>query len=96
MKKLVVFGGNGFIGSSVCNAALQLGLEVVSVNRSGRPQQANEPWMDRVQWVKWDLSNQDTAGELAGVLQGSDGAVSCIGAFGSNEVSDLSFGEFCD
>lgn len=32
-RKLVVLGGNGFVGSFVCKEALQMGLEVVSVNR---------------------------------------------------------------
>ena len=32
-KKLVVLGGNGFVGSAVCREALQMGLPVVSVNR---------------------------------------------------------------
>jgi hypothetical protein len=32
-RKLVVLGGNGFVGSAVCREALQMGLPVVSVNR---------------------------------------------------------------
>lgn len=34
-SKLVVFGGNGFVGSRVCEAGVDKGFQVVSVNRSG-------------------------------------------------------------
>ena len=34
---LLVFGGNGFVGSRVCERALASGLGVVSVSRSGAP-----------------------------------------------------------
>lgn len=34
-SKLVVFGGNGFVGSRVCEAGINKGLQVVSVSRSG-------------------------------------------------------------
>lgn len=51
MPKILVFGGNGFIGSRVCEEALSTGLQVVSINRSGRPKQ-DEPWMNEVQWFK--------------------------------------------
>lgn len=34
-SKLVVFGGNGFVGSRVCEAGVRQGLNVVSISRSG-------------------------------------------------------------
>ena len=40
LPHLLVFGGNGFVGTRVCQAALKAGLGVVSVSRSGRPRWA--------------------------------------------------------
>lgn len=52
--KLVIFGGNGFVGSRVCEEALKTGLSVVSVNRSGPPKQSAD-WIKGVEWVKVSL-----------------------------------------
>jgi len=54
---LIVFGGNGFVGTRVCEEALQTGLAVVSINRSGAPK-ATAPWTSEVEWVK--VSNPST------------------------------------
>lgn len=35
--KIVVLGGNGFVGSAICKAAVSKGIEVVSVSRSLKP-----------------------------------------------------------
>lgn len=51
MPKLLVFGGNGFVGSRVCEEAVKTGLQIVSINRSGRPKQS-APWIDEVDWVQ--------------------------------------------
>jgi len=32
---VVVFGGRGFVGSAVCEEALKMGLEVISLTPSG-------------------------------------------------------------
>ncbi|PBK78225.1 NAD(P)-binding protein [Armillaria solidipes] len=37
VTKILVVGGNGFIGSAVCRAALTRGMQVTSVSSSGRP-----------------------------------------------------------
>lgn len=36
-RKLIVFGGNGFVGQAVVANALKLGIEVESISRSGKP-----------------------------------------------------------
>ena len=86
--KVVVFGGNGYVGSHVCRNALNLGYSVVSVNRSGVPHKlgANSNWVDQVQWVSGDLLQK---GAWTEELKGAVGAVSCVGAFGSNEVANF-------
>lgn len=33
--KLIVFGGRGFVGSAVCKQALNTGLHVMAISRSG-------------------------------------------------------------
>ena len=49
--KLVVFGGNGFVGSRVCEEALKTGLAVTSINRSGAPR-VSADWTTNVQWLQ--------------------------------------------
>lgn len=75
--KVVVLGGNGFVGSEVCKEALQQGLTVVSVNRSGPPQ-LNEPWVDNVDWVNADVFDESS---WAYTLPGAAAVISCIGGF---------------
>ena len=55
-SQVVVFGGNGFVGQSVCQAALRLGAEVVSISRSGAPiGEDKKSWADAVRWVRGDI-----------------------------------------
>ncbi len=69
-SSLVVFGGNGYVGQAVCIAALQLGMDVVSISRRGKPTQGeihhkgfslfaqpirSADWIDRVQWIQGDV-----------------------------------------
>ena len=60
--RLVVFGGNGFVGSRVCQEGLKTGLAVASVNRSGAPK-LDEPWVREVEWVR--VSGSCTCGHQA-------------------------------
>lgn len=48
--KLIVFGGNGFVGTRVCEEALNTGLAVVSISRSGAPK-ATSHWTSQVDWL---------------------------------------------
>ncbi|KAJ7560891.1 hypothetical protein O6H91_03G004800 [Diphasiastrum complanatum] len=49
-EKLVVLGGSGFVGSAVVKTAVNQGIEVVSLSRSGRPSYT-DPWVDQVLWI---------------------------------------------
>lgn len=49
--QVIVFGGNGYVGSRVVQAALSRGASVVSVNRSGQPKDSSESWVSKVKWV---------------------------------------------
>ncbi|KAF2868117.1 hypothetical protein BDV95DRAFT_580280 [Massariosphaeria phaeospora] len=63
-KKLVVCGGNGFLGSRICKAAAHRGWAVTSISRSGDPNWASvtasptpPPWAAAVSWQKGDVLN---------------------------------------
>ena len=75
MKKLLVTGGNGFIGGEVCKVALSRGYEVVGVARSGAPD-LDEPWVKAVTWVSADLLEPNL---WRAHLVGCDAVVHCIG-----------------
>ncbi|OCK76227.1 NAD(P)-binding protein [Lepidopterella palustris CBS 459.81] len=66
-KKLVVCGGNGFLGSRICKAAAARGWHVTSISRSGEPSWSSvtsspEPpsWSKSVSWQKGDILNPPT------------------------------------
>ena len=64
--KLVVLGGNGFIGREVCRQAIEHGHRVVGLGRSGRPA-VSASWAGRVDWVAADvLRPEDWRGHLDG------------------------------
>lgn len=79
-EKLVVLGGNGFVGSAICKAAVSKGIEVTSVSRSGRPS-LQDSWADQVSWTIGDVFyvNWDE------VLPGATAVVSTLGGFGNEE-----------
>lgn len=80
---MVVFGGNGYVGSHVCQAALAAGLDVTSVSRSGRPSFPTGAWGDQVTWLAGDALRAES---YEGVLDGAAGVICTIGGFGSNEA----------
>ncbi|CAA7403850.1 unnamed protein product [Spirodela intermedia] len=79
-ERIVVLGGNGFVGSAICKAAISKGIEVVSVSRSGKASYSDS-WVDQVTWVVGDAFylNWDE------VLVGATAVVSTLGGFGSEE-----------
>ncbi|CAK8540317.1 unnamed protein product [Lathyrus sativus] len=87
-EKIVVLGGNGFVGSAICKAAVSNGIEVISVNRSGRPSYSDS-WIDQVTWISGDVFyvNWDE------VLPGATAVVSTLGGFGSDEQMSKINGE---
>ncbi|KAL2440734.1 hypothetical protein ABEF95_001394 [Exophiala dermatitidis] len=61
-KKIVVAGGNGFLGSRICKSAVARGWYVTSISRSGEPrwssvssEPAPPPWSTSVTWAKGDI-----------------------------------------
>ncbi|KAF7440728.1 hypothetical protein PC9H_001076 [Pleurotus ostreatus] len=80
MQHILVVGGNGFIGSAICKAALSRGMQVTSVSSSGRPYQTpkghSPAWTSKVQWRKGDALNPDT---FVDILSEVNGVVHTLG-----------------
>lgn len=79
-QKLLVLGGSGFVGSHVCREALDRGLTVASLSRSGRSS-IRDSWANHVTWHQGNLLLPDTLKEA---LSGATAVISCVGGFGSN------------
>ncbi|GMQ02710.1 hypothetical protein CsSME_00048813 [Camellia sinensis var. sinensis] len=71
LEKLLVLGGNGFVGSHVCKEALDCGLAA----------SINESWANNVIWHQGNLLSDDSWKEA---LSGVTSVISCVGGFGSN------------
>lgn len=82
--KMIVFGGNGFVGQEVVKEALKHNINVVSINRSGAPEDFSIPSGSKgtIDWVKGDLL--DVSDTWVTLLKGAKVAISCIGAIGMN------------
>ncbi|CAL9073797.1 unnamed protein product [Musa textilis] len=79
-EKLLVLGGNGFVGSHVCKEALDQGLSVSSLSRSGRSS-IRESWADKVEWLQGSLLVPESWKD---VMNDVTAVISCVGGFGSN------------
>ncbi|KAH9484347.1 MIOREX complex component 2 [Psilocybe cubensis] len=80
VRKILVVGGNGFIGSAVCKAALARGIQVTSVSSSGRPYRSAKghapAWTSNVDWQRGDALQPQT---FAHLLPNVDGVVHTLG-----------------
>ncbi|KAM1021712.1 hypothetical protein ACFX2J_042564 [Malus domestica] len=79
-EKLLVLGGNGFVGSHVCREALERGLSVTSLSRSGRSK-LHDSWADSMTWHQGNLLSPESWKDA---LDGVTSVISCVGGFGSN------------
>ena len=74
-RKIVVFGGAGYVGSAICRAAVQNGMEVVSITRSGVAG-GSMPWASKVKWVAADALDPHSYEEH---LEGCSSVVHTVG-----------------
>lgn len=90
MAKLVVPGGNGFIGSEICRVAVQNDHEVAAFGRTGRPSltPARHPWTQEVEWRAADVFEPETWRDL---LEDADALVHCIATIREHPERDLTF-----
>ncbi|KAI1144075.1 NAD(P)-binding protein [Hypoxylon sp. FL0543] len=82
-KKLVVCGGNGFLGSRICKYAVSRGWDVTSISRSGEPKwdtvtasNAPPPWARKVTWERANILRPATYEPF---LKGADFVVHSMG-----------------
>ncbi|GKZ36238.1 hypothetical protein AbraIFM66950_007235 [Aspergillus brasiliensis] len=66
-KRVVVAGGNGFLGSRICKSAVARGWDVTSLSRSGEPRwdtvtgsTSRPSWASSVEWAKADMLKPET------------------------------------
>jgi hypothetical protein len=58
---IVIFGGNGFVGTRICELAINKSYRVISVSRSGQPNWTSEfEWANKVEWFKADALKPET------------------------------------
>jgi len=90
MAKLVVPGGNGFIGTEICRVAVQNGHEVAAVGRTGRPAltPARHPWTGSVEWRAANVFEPTTWRDL---LDGADAVVHSIGTIQEDPSQGVTF-----
>ena len=58
-ESILVFGGNGFVGSAICKYAASLNLNIISISRSGRPQTV-APWQSSITYAQGDALDPST------------------------------------
>ncbi|KAL8839274.1 MAG: hypothetical protein Q9170_001791 [Blastenia crenularia] len=82
-KRIVVCGGNGFLGTRICKVAVGRGWDVTSISRSGEPtwssvtsSPAAPPWSTLVSWQKADILKPATYKAL---LKDADAVVHSMG-----------------
>lgn len=73
--------GTGYVGSHIVKAATSAGHTVLSISRGGKP--AHEGDHEQITWVSGDIMKEEDWTEH---LKSCDAVISCVGAFGSNEV----------
>jgi uncharacterized protein YbjT (DUF2867 family) len=78
--KIVVLGGAGFVGKAICRAAVQNGMKVTSVTRSGLPG-SDRPWATKVNWVAADATDPASYEEH---MEGATSVVHSIGILMEN------------
>lgn len=75
-KRLLVLGGNGFVGREVCSIAVQKGYTVTSLSRRGENPDPNDETLSMVKWVKGDATDFNVVKSL---VDEADAVVHAIG-----------------
>ena len=64
--KLLVIGGNGYVGREVCKNAVQMGYAVTSLSRRGECPDASDPFLSQVEWRAGNALDKPTIKEAVG------------------------------
>lgn len=75
-QRLLVLGGNGFVGREVCRLAVSRGYTVTSLSRRGENPEPNSKELSAVKWVQGDAADAATVSALVGE---SDAVVHAVG-----------------
>merc|ERR1719453_605127 len=76
-KKLLVIGGNGFVGRQVCKYAVRSGkFSVTSLSRRGECPKPNDPELSQVTWAAGNALDKSTVDKYVGE---ADAVVHAIG-----------------
>ena len=80
-RKLIVFGGNGFVGSEISRIALTHGWNVIVACRSGEPvgYHVRDEWASKVNFVKIDALQREQVNELLNDHADTTAVISTIG-----------------
>jgi 6-phosphogluconate dehydrogenase (decarboxylating) len=82
-SKMIIFGGNGYVGQNIIKAANELSndIDIVVISRSGGKNVKKDKFCN-VSWIEGDLTGGDESWKSH--LTEASCAISCVGAFGSN------------
>ena len=88
--KLVVPGGNGFVGQHICRLTVEAGHEVIAFGRSGAPDltPVRNPWINKVEWHACDIFD---VGAWRPLLDGADAVIYCIGTITQDVERGITF-----
>jgi nucleoside-diphosphate-sugar epimerase len=56
-QKILITGGNGFLGRNICKLASARQIPIISVSRTGKPAGINETEYSTVEWIAADVFN---------------------------------------
>ena len=73
MKKAIVTGGTGFIGSHIVDRLIDMGCEVIVIDRTDNPKNFNP----KAKLLKLDITNIDPAAEIPVQFAGTDTIFHC-------------------
>ncbi len=76
-KKIIIYGGNGFVGTHAAELLVNAGAQVICLSRNGyKPIYLKDtPWSTKARWCKGDASQPDTE-----LLASADAVVCCVGS----------------
>ena len=78
-RKLIVYGGNGFVGSRVVQRALSANWNVVVARRSGQPVNPKESWVEKVRWASVDALDRPSVYSLLQEHPDTEAVISTVG-----------------
>lgn len=91
MRKVLVFGGSGFVGSFICKELAKNGFDVVSLSKSGTNKYLFEKEAKQIRFVKADLFS-DT--HWQDELKNAYAVINCIGILFEQKSRGITYKKF--